>query len=89
MTTTERKQKKVIVGKVVSNGMQKTIAVSSEKFVEHPKYRKYIRRATVYKAHDEKNEAKVGDTVRIEESRPLSKTKRWKLVEVIQRSPER
>jgi len=86
--TTERKTKKTVTGEVISNSMQKTIAVSSEKFVKHPIYHKYIRRATVYKAHDEKSEAKVGDKVRIEESRPLSKTKRWKLVEIVQRGPE-
>ncbi|HUS58037.1 MAG TPA: 30S ribosomal protein S17 [Planctomycetota bacterium] len=86
--TTERKTKKTVTGEVISNSMQKTIAVASEKFVKHPIYRKYIRRATVYKAHDEKSEAKVGDKVRIEESRPLSKTKRWKLVEIVQRGPE-
>ena len=87
MTITTAKKRKTIVGMVTSNSMNKTIVVTSEKFVQHPKYRKYIRRATVYKAHDEKNEAKVGDSVKIEESRPLSKTKRWRLVEIVRRGP--
>ena len=86
--TTELKKKKTVTGEVISNSMQKTISVSAEKFVKHPIYRKYIRRETIYKAHDEKNEAKVGDKVKIAESRPLSKTKRWKLVEIIERGPE-
>ena len=88
MTISTPKQRKTIVGVVTSNSMNKTIVVSSEKFVQHPKYRKYIRRATVYKAHDEKSEAKVGDSVKIEESRPLSKTKRWRLIEIVRRGPE-
>jgi len=87
MTTSARKRK-TVVGLVTSNAMQKTIVVSSETFVQHPKYRKYVRRSTVYKAHDEKNEARVGDTVRIEETRPISKTKRWRLVEIVRRGPE-
>jgi len=86
---TTNKKHKTVVGEVISSAMQKTIVVSAEKFVEHPLYRKYIRRATKFRAHDEKNDAKVGDTVRIEESRPISKTKRWRLVEVLQRSPEK
>lgn len=88
MTTANIHKRKTIVGIVTSSKMNKTIVVSSERFVQHPKYRKYIRRATSYKAHDEKNEARTGDSVRIEEARPISKTKRWRLVEVLRRGPE-
>jgi len=86
MSTPSRKRKSVI-GQVTSTAMQKTIAVTSETFVQHPKYKKFVRRATVYKAHDEQGDAKLGDTVRIEETRPLSKTKRWRLADIITRGP--
>ncbi|MBM4030220.1 MAG: 30S ribosomal protein S17 [Planctomycetes bacterium] len=66
--------------------MQKTITVESERRVMHPRYRKYIRATTRYKVHDERREARVGDTVRIMETRPLSKTKCWRLVEVVGRA---
>lgn len=77
-----------VVGEVVSNKMQKTIAVEVFRLVRHAKYGKYIRKSSVFKAHDEKGEAKMGDKVRIAESRPLSKTKRWQLVEVVEKAPQ-
>lgn len=75
-----------VVGEVVSNKMSKTIAVLVYRQAKHKRYGKIIRRSSVYKAHDEKNEAKVGDTVRIAETRPISRTKRWKLMEVVERA---
>ena len=74
---------RLIVGKVVSDKMQKTIVVEVERQVKHPKYGKIVRRRTKLHAHDESQVAKIGNVVRIQESRPLSKTKSWVLVEVI------
>lgn len=74
------------VGEVVSNKMTKTISVQIYRMVRHAKYGKYMKRSSVLKAHDEKNVAKEGDIVRIQETRPLSKTKRFSLVEVVQAS---
>ena len=79
--------KRVEVGVVTSDKAAKTRRVEIARLVKHPKYKKYLRRSTIYKAHDERNEGHVGDKVVIEETRPLSKTKRWKLVKVIQRAP--
>jgi small subunit ribosomal protein S17 len=79
-------QRKTKVGRVVSDKMDKTIVVSVERLTRHRLYKRVIRLTTKFKAHDEDNDARVGDTVRIEESRPLSATKRWRLVEVVQRS---
>jgi len=76
------------VGRVVSDKMDKTIVVSVERLSRHPVYKRVIRLTTKFKAHDEDNEARVGDVVRIEESRPLSATKRWRLVEILQRAGE-
>lgn len=73
-----------VIGEVVSNKMEKTISVQVYRTVKHPKYGKYMKRSSMFKAHDEKNEAKIGDIVKIQETRPLSKTKRWKLVEVVE-----
>ena len=84
--TTERNSRKQRVGLVVSSKMDKTITVSMERQVKHPIYGKYIKQTTKLKAHDETNDAGEGDTVRIQETRPLSKTKRWRLVEVIERA---
>ena len=78
-----RKQR---VGEVVSNKMTKTIVVRVERRFPHPQYKKIVTAYTKFYAHDEKSEAKPGDTVRIEETRPLSKLKRWRLVEVVERS---
>ncbi len=75
-----------VIGKVVSDKMQKTIVVVSETLRKHPLYKKYIKHRTKYYVHDEKNEAKVGDKVLIEETRPLSKLKRWRLVKIIEKA---
>src|SRR5215831_760123 len=82
-TTGKRKQR---VGEVVSNKMTKTIVVRVERRFPHPQFKKIVTSYKKFYAHDEKAEAKVGDTVRIEESRPLSKLKRWRLVEVVERN---
>jgi len=73
------------VGRVVSNKMDKTVVVSVERLRRHPIYKRVVRLSSKFKAHDEENNAKVGDTVRIEESRPLSRDKRWRVVEVVAR----
>jgi small subunit ribosomal protein S17 len=78
--------RKTKVGRVVSDKMDKTIVVSVERLTRHRLYKRVVRLTTKFKAHDETNDARVGDTVRIEESRPLSATKRWRLVEVVQRA---
>ena len=78
--------RKVRVGLVVSDKMQKTIVVKIERRVPHPVYGKMVTRSKKFKAHDEENTAKAGDTVRIEETRPLSKDKRWRLVEIVERA---
>ncbi|MDD2495095.1 MAG: 30S ribosomal protein S17 [Tissierellia bacterium] len=80
----ERGNRKVRIGKVVSDKMDKTIVVATEKLVAHPLYKKQIKMTKKYKAHDENNQCKVGDTVKIMETRPLSKDKRWRLVEVLE-----
>jgi small subunit ribosomal protein S17 len=79
-------RRKVRVGKVVSNKMQKSIVVSIERRVPHPIYKKYFKRTTKLMAHDEKREAGIGDTVKIMETRPLSKQKRWRLVEIVEKA---
>lgn len=71
------------VGRVVSDKMDKTVVVSVERLQRHPIYKRVVRRSTKFKAHDQDNTARVGDTVRIEESRPLSRDKRWRLIEVL------
>lgn len=81
----DRNYRKVRVGKVVSDKMDKTIVVAVEERVAHPLYGKTVRRTKKFKAHDERNEAKVGDVVRIMETRPLSKEKRWRLVEIVEK----
>jgi small subunit ribosomal protein S17 len=82
----ERNLRKTRVGKVVSDKMDKTIVVAIEDNVKHPKYGKVIKRTIKLKAHDENNECGVGDTVKIMETRPLSKDKRWRLVEIIEKA---
>jgi len=79
-------KRKVRVGHVVSNKMEKSIVVTIERRVPHPIYKKYFKRTTKLMAHDEKREAKVGDTVKIMETRPLSKQKRWRLVEIVEKA---
>jgi len=83
-----RKAAKTLTGKVVSNKMQKTIRVAVERYVPHPTYGKYQRRTTNFIAHDENNESKEGDLVAIEECRPLSRHKSWRLVKVISRAEQ-
>jgi len=82
----ERNSRKERVGKVVSNKMQKSITVAMDRKVKHPIYGKFMNKTTKFMAHDEKNEAGVGDTVRIMETRPLSKNKRWRLVEIVEKA---
>ena len=82
----ERNLRKVRTGKVTSDKMDKTIVVAIEERVNHPLYNKVVKRTYKLKAHDENNECKVGDTVRVRETRPLSKDKRWRLVEIVERA---
>jgi small subunit ribosomal protein S17 len=82
----ERNLRKERVGEVVSNKMQKTITIAIKRRVKHPMYGKFLQKTTKLTAHDEKNECKIGDTVRVMETRPLSKNKRWRLVEIIERA---
>ncbi|MEQ5836409.1 30S ribosomal protein S17 [Marinobacter sp. R17] len=77
---------RTLSGKVVSNKMDKSIVVLVERQVKHPLYGKYIKRSTKIHAHDESNQCNIGDTVRIEETRPISKTKSWALVDVVERA---
>ena len=81
----ERNLRKTKLGVVSSNKMDKTITVNVERKVKHPLYGKFVKKSTKFHAHDEKNECSIGDTVKIMESRPLSKTKRWRLVEVVEK----
>jgi small subunit ribosomal protein S17 len=81
-----RNQRKTRIGRVVSNKMQKSIVVSIERRVAHPLYKKYFRRTTTLMAHDEKREAGIGDVVRIMETRPMSRQKRWRLVEILEKA---
>jgi small subunit ribosomal protein S17 len=83
---TERNLRKERVGKVTSNKMTKSITVAIDRKVKHPIYGKFMNKTTKFMAHDEKNEAGIGDTVRIMETRPVSKSKRWRLVEVIEKA---
>ncbi|HDS05707.1 MAG TPA: 30S ribosomal protein S17 [Deltaproteobacteria bacterium] len=82
----EKSNKRTIQGIVISDKMDKTIVVKTERLVKHPIFHKYVRRHAKYKAHDENNQCKVGDTVVIIESRPVSKDKRWRMVEITQRA---
>ncbi|HYX41921.1 MAG TPA: 30S ribosomal protein S17 [Pyrinomonadaceae bacterium] len=86
MPVDQRHKRRLKQGRVVSDKMDKTIVVLSETRVAHPVYGKIVRKSVKFKAHDEKNEAKAGDTVRIAEARPLSRDKRWRLVEIIERA---
>jgi small subunit ribosomal protein S17 len=84
--TPERTRRKVRIGKVVSNKMLKSIVVAVERQVAHTLYKKYFRRTTKLMAHDEKQEAGIGDIVKIMETRPMSARKRWRLVEIIEKA---
>jgi len=79
-------RRKVRIGKVVSNKMEKSIVVAIDRSVPHPIYKKYFKRSSKLMAHDEKREAGIGDTVRIMETRPLSKRKKWRLVDIIEKA---
>ena len=82
----ERNLRKVRVGKVVSDKMDKTIVVAVEDHVKHPLYKKIVKRTYKLQAHDENNECDIGDTVKVMETRPLSKNKRWRLVEIMEKA---
>ncbi len=82
----EKSNKRMIKGIVISDKMDKTIVVKTERLVKHPIFHKYVRRHAKYKAHDENNQCKVGDTVVIIESRPISKDKRWRVLEITQKA---
>jgi small subunit ribosomal protein S17 len=84
MEEEKRKSRKELVGKVISNKMNKSIVVSVERKIKHPKYGKFIRKTSTFMAHDEKNAANIGDVVKITETRPLSKNKCWRLSEVVE-----
>lgn len=81
-----RNRRKIRVGQVVSDRMDKTVVVSIERLVKHPVYGRYVRRRTKFKVHDETNECKVGDVIRFMETRPISKDKRWRFVEFVERA---
>ena len=85
-TVEERNLRKVRVGKVVSDKMDKTIVVAVEDHVKHPLYKKIVKRTYKLQAHDENNECNIGDTVKVMETRPLSKNKRWRLVEIMEKA---
>jgi small subunit ribosomal protein S17 len=82
----ERGNKRTIKGVVISNKMDKTIVVRAERLVKHPIFHKYVRKHVKYKAHDEQNQSKIGDTVLIIESRPLSREKRWRMLEILEKA---
>ena len=84
--TTDRNRRKTRVGKVVSDRMDKTVVVSIERLVKHSTYGRYVRRRTKYKVHDETNECRIGDIIRFMETRPISKDKRWRFVEFVERA---
>ncbi|MBL0355437.1 MAG: 30S ribosomal protein S17 [Chitinophagaceae bacterium] len=84
-TTLDRNLRKTRIGVVSSNKMDKSIVVTVERKVKHPLYGKFVKKSTKFHAHDEKNECSIGDTVKIMETRPISKTKRWRLVEVVEK----
>lgn len=85
-TTVERAQRRERIGRVVSNKMQKSITVAVDRQVKHPIYGKFITKTSKLMAHDENNEASIGDTVRIMSTRPLSKNKSWRLVEIVEKA---
>lgn len=84
--TEERNERKTRIGKVVSDKMEKTVVVAVERLVQHPMYGKPVKNTVKFKAHDENNESHIGDTVKIMETRPLSKDKRWRVTEILERA---
>ncbi len=85
-TMVERNRRKTRVGRVISDGMDKTAVVVIDRLVKHPAYKRYVRRRKKYAIHDAENQCRVGDTVRFMETRPLSKSKRWRQIEVVGRA---
>lgn len=83
---TERNERKTRIGKVVGDKMDKTVVVAVERLVQHPLYKKAVKKTVKFKAHDENNESHIGDTVEIMETRPLSKDKRWRVVEILEKA---
>ena len=83
--TEQRNLRATRTGKVVSDKMDKTVVVAIERFVQHPLYQKGVKHTVKFKAHDENNECNIGDTVKVMETRPLSKDKRWRLVEIVEK----
>jgi small subunit ribosomal protein S17 len=88
MSETVNTVKKILIGTVVGNRMDKTAVVQVQRRFAHPVFKKYVNKRVKYKVHDEKNDLNVGDTVRIVETRPLSKDKRWRLLEVVERAAQ-
>ena len=88
MAETRSTQRKIISGTVVSNRMDQTAVVQVQRRFAHPVYKKYVSKRVKYQVHDEKNDLNIGDTVRIVETRPLSKNKRWRLLEILERGPQ-
>ncbi len=88
MSETGSTQRKIISGIVVSSRMDKTAVVQVQRRFAHPVYKKYVSKRVKYKVHDEKNDLNIGDTVRIVETRPLSKSKRWRLLDILERGPQ-
>jgi small subunit ribosomal protein S17 len=84
----ERGMRKVLTGKIVSDKMDKTVVVAVESLVRHPLYQRTIRRTKKFKAHDEENTCRIGDKVKMMETRPLSKEKRWRIIEVLERAEQ-
>jgi len=85
-TTTVRSRRKVRVGRVISDRMEKTVVVAIERLVRHARYGRYVRRRTNFKVHDENNECRVGDVIRFMETRRMSKDKRWRFLEIVERA---
>jgi len=85
-TTVERNLRKVRVGRVVSDKMEKSCVIAVERKIKHPKYGKFMKKTTKLMVHDESNECGIGDTIRVMETRPLSKNKRWRLIEIIEKA---
>lgn len=86
MLVAESTQRKIRIGRVVSNKMEKTAVVAVETRIQHPLYRRTVKRTKKFKAHDAENRCQIGDLVRIEETRPLSKEKRWRVVEIVEKA---
>jgi small subunit ribosomal protein S17 len=86
LTSTDRGRRKTKIGIVISDKMEKSRVIAVERFLRHPLYNKFVRKTSKFMVHDEKNESHIGDTIRIMETRPLSKRKRWRLVEIVEKA---